>query len=147
MTASWGAASLLTLVERHGDNPGRRGAAANVDLNVGARAAVIDGHIGHADRLAEERRLCSAGHDADGRAALDHAVSMPRDAPVDHFESDQPAGDAARLLLEKPLPPDDRFVRPADHPAEPRLEYGGGLVDAVAVQAHRRLEPSNSARP
>src|SRR5690349_5175008 len=102
-------ASLLPLVERHRYNPCRCGAAANVDVNVGARAAVIDGHIGHADRLAQERRLGAAGDDADWRAALDDAVAMPRDAAIDHFEPDQPARDAARFLFEQPLAADEGF--------------------------------------
>ena len=72
-------------------------------------------------------------------------ASVPRNPALEHLEADQPAARARPLLREQRLPADERFLVPADRPAEPRLDQGGRLVHVLTVQTHSRLQPERVA--
>ena len=92
------------------------------------------------------RRLRAARDDA-GLLVLDvDLVAMARDGAVEHLEADQLARHAFLLLPAQHVVADELLLLPADRPAEIGLEHGRRLVDVVAVEPHRRLEPQRVAR-
>src|SRR3954466_15674141 len=76
----------------------RHASAAHVDLDAGARHGDVRGDVSHPDRLLQKRSLRSAGHDTTPGAVYIDVVSLARDCPVEHLESDQPARDPFRFL-------------------------------------------------
>src|SRR5258708_1666815 len=133
-------------VERQRHHARLAGAAADVDLDFGARGRQRNRYVGHPDGLLQERRLRAAGDDADRPARVDHRIAVPGDPAVDHLEPDDLARDAALLLLAQALMTGERRLLPSHRPAQVRLEDARGLVDVVAVQPHARLEPQRIAR-
>src|SRR5688500_11425264 len=85
-------------VERQRHYPSLARLAAHVDLDLRSGGRVFGRHVRHADRLFQVRRLRPAGDDAGTLAGGDHGITMPRDAAIDHFEPDQLACHAGRLL-------------------------------------------------
>src|SRR5204863_3133884 len=141
-----GPALLLPLVKRHGDDHGLHPAAANLDLELGARGRAVGRKIRHADRLLQERCLRPAGDDARFLAVDENVVAVAPDRAVEHLEARQLARRPLGLLPLQDVGADERLLLPADDPVEVGLDDRGRLVHVVAVEAHRRLEPQRIPR-
>ena len=72
---------------------------------------------------------------------------MTADTPLDHLEPDQRPRHAGGPLLNERLPAEKLRLLPAHDPPEPRLEHAGRLVDVLAAEPHRRLEPERVTGP
>src|SRR4051812_41781942 len=95
---SAGYMSLRSLVERHRHDRRLRAAAADVDLEFGARRRAAGREIRHADRLLQVRRLRPAGHDAGLFAANVDIVAVAADRALEHLETHELARRPFRFL-------------------------------------------------
>jgi hypothetical protein len=76
---------------------------------------------------------------------VDDRVSVAGNCALDHLEPDQLPRDAAGAeALDRRAPHEIPLGR-LDDPAEPSLEWTGGLVDVIAVERELHLEPERVA--
>ncbi len=81
-----------------------------------------------------------------GSPSIEDGIAVPGDGAVEHLEADQPARDSGGLLRGQGVAADEVAFGPGHDPLEIGLEHAGGVVDVVAVEPHRRLEPQRVAR-
>src|SRR5947209_18320022 len=72
-------------------------------------------------------------------------MPLASDSPALDHEAHQGALHATLALLEESRAPQEVALAELHHPGEPRLERRRALVDLVAIERHRRLEPQRVA--
>ena len=97
-----------------------------MSISSSVPGAFSDGrHVGHADRLLQERRLRAAGDDADLLAVVEHGMAVTRDGALGHLEADRWSSRAPlRFLLAQHVAAEELRLVPADDPAEVGFDDG-----------------------
>src|SRR4051794_36097399 len=98
---------LCALVERQRNHARTHLTSADVDIEFAAHGGEYGGHVAHADRLLQVRRLGAARHHADGCATRCDRVALARDPLVEHLEPDQLLADAVCLLTPQHVSADE----------------------------------------
>src|SRR5687768_13807559 len=86
-------------IERQLDDAAPCRPPAHVDVDLPADHRHLRRYVRHADGLLQERRLRTAGHDADGPPIPDDGIAVPRDRALGQFESNELPLHALGLLL------------------------------------------------
>src|ERR1700683_3343120 len=104
-------------------------------------------NVSQGDVLFQEWRVRAAGNHSHFLAAwVEHFVAIPGDAAVEHFQSNQNAGDSGRLLLFDCSAPDKVAFVELAVAIQASLKNGDRLRYLVPVERHLRFQPKSVAR-
>src|SRR5579872_371287 len=119
----------------------------DLDINDRIQGGRCRLYIAHPDRFTERRALRAGRDAADGPAGrVFDLIIVARNPLVDHFKTDQLAGDAGCLLFFQDLPGGEVFGEFRD-PAQTGLKGAGAVVDIISVETIPHFKPEGIPGP